>query len=63
MSRKITLEIDESIRCLFINYVSVSLRNGMVMGSKSVSTSEILTANETGKPIVIDEPIGVEEDM
>lgn len=48
MSKRVVLELDDSIRCAFINYVA---RNGfeMLMGSHCIDTDDI----KRGEPIVI----------
>ena len=63
MSRKITLELDETVRMMFLNYVSVSVGDGMVMACKEIDTNDILTAYETGKPIVISKPEVKQEEI
>lgn len=42
---KVTLDLEDTVRCIFVNYVA-STKDGMVMGSKSYDTKQLLLGED-----------------
>lgn len=53
MSRKITVEIDDAIGCMFINYVAMQETGAAIMGCKPLGTMEIMQACTSGEPVKV----------
>lgn len=42
---KITLDLEDTVCCIFVNYVA-STEDGMVMGSKSYDTKQLMAGED-----------------
>lgn len=41
---KITLDLDDRIACVFLNYVAIT-QDGMMMGCKSIPSADLMEGN------------------
>lgn len=42
---KITLDLEDTVRCIFVSYVA-STKNGMAMGTKSIDTKQLMSGED-----------------